>query len=223
MEFENEIFYGYKLDKTKITSYGFIFKDNHFYRSINLEVKPFRVDLIIDEKEVNGKIYDETFGDEYVLFRNNKVVGEFVGSIREAYKKVLLDIRKNCYSKTLFADEQATRIAKYIIKTYHDTPEFPWKKFPEFAIFRNKNNKRWYAVIMNVKDNVLGDNISARSIINIKPPQDKYQELIEQENIYPGWHMDKKSWITISLSDYFSDEYVEGLIDLSYQKIKDGK
>lgn len=76
---------------------------------------------------------------------------------------------------------------------------------------------------MDVKDNALGYNISARSIINIKPYKEHYQELVSKENIFPGWHMDKKSWISISLSDCFDDEYIESLIDLSYRKVNGNK
>ena len=31
--------------------------------------------------------------------------------------------------------------------------------------------------------------------------------------------MNKKSWLSISLSDYFSDEYIESLIDMSYSEV----
>ena len=223
MKIEEEIFLGYQLEEKKLEEYGFTLKEGHYFASFPMEVESFRADIVISSKNVEGRIYDETFGDEYVLFRNDKVVGEFVGSVREAYKKVLLDIRNHCYQKVLFIDEQSTRIAQYIIDKYGDQPEFPWKKYPQFAIFRNKNNHRWYAVFMVVKDGTLGENISGRSIINIKPKQEDYQSLIKQDNIFPGWHMNKKSWITVSLSDYFSDEYVKTLIDMSYQKINGSK
>ena len=72
---------------------------------------------------------------------------------------------------------------------------------------------------MNVKDDVLDKGVSARSIINVKVYPEEYQSLIKQENIFPGWHMNKKSWISISLSDYFSDDYIESLIYASYRKI----
>lgn len=223
MEFEKELFFGYKLDLSKLESYGFILKDDHYFRSFPLEINNFHVEIDVFNNDITGHIYDETFGDEYILFRNEKVVGEFVGSIREAYKKVLIGIRDHCFIRVMFMDEQSSRIAQYIIKTYGDNPEFPWKKFPEFAIFRNRNNHRWYAIFMTVKDGALGENVSARSIVNIKPCKEDYQKLVEQNNIYPGWHMDKKSWISVSLSNYFPDEYIVSLIDMSYRKVNGQK
>lgn len=223
MKFEEELFIGYKLNKNKLLELDFHLNNNYYERSFPLEVEGFHVNIKIAEQDIIGHIFDETFGDEYVLFRNEKTNGEYVGLIREAYKKVLIDIRNKCYTKVMFLDEQSTRIAQYIIKTYGDQPEFPWKIFPRYAVFRNRNNHRWYAIIMDVKDNTLGEGISSRSIINIKPYQEQYQSLIEKENIFPGWHMDKKSWVSVSLSDYFSDDYIQSLIDISYQKVNGKK
>ena len=202
MEFEQEILFGYTVDPSKIESYGFVIKDGYYHRRFPLAIDNFYVDIVILNNELTGHIYDETFGDEYVLFRSEKAVGEFANSIREAYKKILLDIRERCFVKTMFLDEQSSRIARYIIKTYGDNPEFPWKRFPQYAVFRNRNNHRWYAVFMNVKDGDLEENVTARSIISIKPYKGDYQKLVRQENVYPGWHLDKESWISLSLPGY---------------------
>ena len=43
----------------------------------------------------------------------------------------------------------------YVKKQYGTLPEHLWKKDPESAVLRHQNGK-WYAVIMNVKKNVLG-------------------------------------------------------------------
>lgn len=223
MEFENELFFGYKVNSSKMEKYGFVLVNDYYRGSFPLDVDNFRVDITITNDDITGKVIDETFGDEYILFRNNKAVGEFVSVIKEAYKKVLLDIRDNCYERVLFNDEQSCRIAQKVMQKYGDFLEFPWKKFPQFAIFRNRNNHRWYAVFMTVKDNALGENISGRSIVNIKSPAEQYEQLIKLENIFPGWHMDKKSWISVSLSDYFSDDFIESLIDMSYNKVNGKK
>ena len=72
---------------------------------------------------------------------------------------------------------------------------------------------------MNVEDNKLGESVKGRWVINIKPPKHMFNELLQIENVYPGWHMNKKSWLSISLSDYFLDEYIESLIDMSYEEV----
>lgn len=223
MELEGEIFFGYKVDPSKLEGYGFRLADGTYRASFPLEIEDFHADVFIKGNDVSGRIYDETFGDEYALFRNHSVTGDFVGKVRESYQKVLLDIRKHCFIKVMFLDEQSTRIAQHIIKTYGDQPEFPWKKFPQFAIFRNRDNHRWYAVFMTVKDGTLGEGVSGRSIVNIKPYSKNHQELIQKDNVFPGWHMDKNSWVSVSLSDYFEDEFVESLIEESYQNVNGKK
>ncbi len=223
MGFEDEIFFGYKVDSSKLEGYGFHLVDEAYRASFPLEVDGFHVDIAIQGNVVSGKIYDETFGDEYALFRSPSVTGDFVGKVRESYRRVLLDIREHCFAKVMFLDEQSTRIAQHIIKTYGDEPEFPWKKFPQFAIFRNRDNHRWYAVFMTVKDGALGEGVSGRSIVNIKPYQKNHQALIQKDNVFPGWHMDKNSWVSVSLSDYFEDEFVESLIEESYLEVNGKK
>ena len=76
---------------------------------------------------------------------------------------------------------------------------------------------------MTVKDGTLGEGVSGRSIVNIKPYSKNHPALIQKDNIFPGWHMDKNSWVSVSLSDYFEDEFVESLIEESYQKVNGKK
>ena len=47
--------------------------------------------------------------------------------------------------------------------------------------------------------------------------------MIQKDNVFPGWHMDKNSWVSVSLSDYFKDEFVESLIEESYQEVNGKK
>ena len=219
MKIEEEIFYGYILDEEKLTSFGFNYVDNKYIKEYKIHNDEFTALVTIDKNSVNGKIIDNNFDEEFPLFRNEKVVGEFIGSLREEYKETLLKIRKACFKKVLFPDAQAVRISHYIYQTYHDEPDFPWAKYPYYAVYRNKDNNRWYGLIMNVEDNKLGKDVKGRWVINIKPPKHMFNELLKLDNIFLGWHMNKKSWLSISLSDYFPDEYIESLIDMSYSEV----
>ena len=58
--------------------------------------------------------------------------------------------------------------------------------------YRNKDNNRWYGLIMNVEDNKLGKDVKGRWVINIKPPKHMFNELLKLDNIFLGWHMNKK-------------------------------
>ena len=76
---------------------------------------------------------------------------------------------------------------------------------------------------MDVKDDVIKEGVSGRSILNIKVDTSTHADLLKIENIFPAWHMNKDKWVSISLSDYFPDEYIFSLVDLSYYVINGKK
>ena len=219
MKIEEELFKGYQVEESKLIPFGFVLKDKVYSKISTIMNGDFSLVISIASGVVDSKIYDINFGDEYTLFRSDKNVGEFVGMIREQLTEELLKVRDNCFFRVQFSDSQSIRIADYIFKTYGDKPDFPWYDYPYYGVFRNKENNRWYGLIMDVKENKLGEGVSARSVINIKPNPSMFNELLKLDNIFPGWHMNKKSWISVLLSNYFPDEYVESLIDMSYSEV----
>ena len=87
-------------------------------------------------------------------------------------------------------------IEKYINENYDILQEYPWDKFPNDTTFKHKNNKKWFALIMNVS----------------------YEKLkINKEGILPAYHMSKEHWITILLDGTVSKEKICELIDISYE------
>lgn len=42
-------------------------------------------------------------------------------------------------------------IKNFIEQKYGAQPEFLWKEFPEYEIFRHQTNNKWFALIMNVE------------------------------------------------------------------------
>ena len=39
-------------------------------------------------------------------------------------------------------------ILKYVKNKYDTIPEYLWEKYPRYAVLRHRDNKKWYAVIM---------------------------------------------------------------------------
>lgn len=219
MRIEEEILQGYLLKEETLIDHGFSFENGIYSKKYPIFNGDFVAEITFNKGKIKARMIDTSFDDEYALFNNENATGEFVGRLREEYQKILLELREHCYRKALFPDYQAERIAKYIEKTYGAKPEFLWEKYPYFGIFRNKKNERWYALIGQVEDNKLGKNEPGRTTLNLKANPDLYNELVNTKHIFPGWHMNKKSWITVSLSDYLPDEYIFSLIDMSYQEI----
>lgn len=40
---------------------------------------------------------------------------------------------------------------KFVIQNYDASFDYPWKKSPENEVFRHKDSKKWFALVMNVQ------------------------------------------------------------------------
>ncbi len=47
-------------------------------------------------------------------------------------------------------------IAKYIKEKYKASPEYLWKRYPRYAVFRHDDNRKWFAAIMNITADKIG-------------------------------------------------------------------
>ena len=53
-------------------------------------------------------------------------------------------------------------------------------------------------------------------ILNLKINEDELDELLKQDGFYLAYHMNKKSWVAVTLDDTLSDEEVMKYIKKSY-------
>ena len=88
-------------------------------------------------------------------------------------------------------------IFEYVKKQYGTIPEYLWKSSPENAILRHKKGK-WYAAILRVEKSKLGlKEEGSVDIINVKCEPDMVGLLTQTYGFLPGYHMNKKYWITM--------------------------
>ncbi len=219
MNIENEIFKRCHIDKNKLETYGFKKVDKKYIYEKNFLNDKFKALITIDEKgNLTGKVIDLQMDEEYLGLRT-EMTGEFVSSVRESYKDILKDIKKQCYKKEYFIYNQTNRITKYIIKKYHNEPEFLWENTPGCGVFRNEKNNKWCGIIMNIDLSKIDSGKGEIEIINIKLDRDDIQKLILKKGYYKAYHMNKKDWITIILNDTLEDKEITNLIDESYEII----
>lgn len=217
-----EIFKRSKVDYNKLINYGFKKeKDNYKYTKLFMNNNFKAIITINKEGIINGKIIDLQFNEEYTNINIDKFTGTFVNKVRNNYKDILLDIKNNCFKTNYFISEQANRITNYIINKYDDKPEFLWDKYPSFGVFRNKDNNKWYGIIMNIDISKLNKNKSGEiEIINVKLDENTIKSLINNKNYYEAYHMNKKNWLTITLDNSLPDKEIIENIDKSYINIK---
>ena len=98
---EKEIFKKTKTNYDKLIEYGFK-KDNSLYKlEKNILNDAFKMEIVIDNDIVDGKIYDLKMNDEYTNFRLNKL-GEFASKIKNEYINLLEDIKDKCFNTYYF-------------------------------------------------------------------------------------------------------------------------
>lgn len=218
MNIENEVFKRRQADFDKLLLYGFK-REKDVYKYSKVFMSDFRADIEVDEMgKVLGKVYDLNIEDEYINFRIECQVGEFVNQVREEYHKILEDIAIHCFQNLYFISDQANRIANQVMDCYKDEPEFAWESSPGFGIFKNPNNKKWYGLIMNIDKSKIDKKYSGEvEIINVKLDPERIQVLISKKGFYPAYHMNKKNWITISLDDTLSDDEIMQCINESHR------
>lgn len=216
MSIEDEVFDRKKLNIDKLLKFGFKRDGENYKYSQTFLHNSFRADICIDPSgRVSGKVFDLEINDEYASFRIKDIDGQFVNSVRAEYKAILEDIAEECFDHEMFSFAQTNRIVEMLEEKYVVYPEFLWEKYPNYAVFRYPNDKKWFATILDVDRSKLTQNDTGKvEIMCLK--LDRYvPESLTRKGVYPAYHFNKKNWVTIFLDDTISDEEIMSLVDLS--------
>lgn len=219
IEFENKIFLKKKFDFEKLKEFGFSFENNTYVYTEDFLNSNFKVVIEISDV-LKGKVIDNNSDEEYMPLRIESFDGDYVCKVREAYKSILKRIADICCTDVFFADDQANRITKFIDETYGVKPDFPWKD--DNGVFRHLDNNKWFSLIMYVSLDALlknGDNRKL-NIINLKIDGAKRDELHKINGIYPAFHMNHKTWISVVLDYTICDDKIMELIQSSFDLTK---
>ena len=208
----------YNFSKEKLLQYGFREEaEKLIYRKEILD-SSFFIEIVFVNSQLLIEVYDIEFDEIYSLFSVDSAVGETVQNIREHVEKLL--------SSILGLAEESGKISSEIIdycnNKYGENHVNPFKKHPDILAFVNEKNK-WYALLSDVEYNKLNKNTDITTkvkILNIKYPTDKILEIIDNKNIFPAYHMNKKHWISIVLDKNIKLETIKELIDISYSLVK---
>jgi len=223
MNIEDEIFKKSHVNYDLLIKYGFKLIDNEYVFEKNILNDSFLVKVFISNKGlIKGKIYDLETNLEYNNFRLENAL-TFAGKVRYEYENILNDIKNNCFDIDYFPSRQANMIVSYLKNKYNDEPEFLFKDDENTGVFRNKKNKKWYGIIMNVNINKFTNDDYNIDIMNIKLPEDLISELINKNGYHKAYHMNKKSWITMLLNDTIDDNEIIHYIEMSYEIIDNKK
>ena len=84
--------------------------------------------------------------------------------------------------------ELTQQVFEYVFTQYGIKPEYLWKTHPDYAVLRHADNRKWYAIVMNVEKSSLGLSGSGKlPVMNVNDPlkcrdyynlnQDSYQPI----------------------------------------------
>lgn len=117
-------------------------------------------------------------------------------------------------------DNLRERLIDHVKRTYKAAPEYLWRRFPDYAIFRHEDNRKWFGIIMTVPAEKLGvDGYGDEpvDILNVKIPDPFLLDtLIQQPGYLRGYHMSHKNWMSILLDGTIPFEDICGWLAESY-------
>ena len=217
---DTEAIFKYKKpDEAKLIHYGFKKSTEGFCISIPIMQMQFVMNVcILPGGAVKFKVIETEFNEEYDLVEVSNAQGGFVGDVRESCEKVLTEIADRCFDTDILKAEQTRRILNFIKDRFDVDPDFPWEKYPDYAVFRRADNNKWFAIIMTVDKSRIGAaGHGSIEIIDMKAAPEHVEKLLEQDDYYPAYHMNKKHWFTACLDGSVSDEELFWHMESSYE------
>lgn len=104
-------------------------------------------------------------------------------------------------------------------------PDYPFAGDFINAVFRRKDNLKWFAIVMTVDAKKLGIGAFGElDIVNLKCTDEDRERLADVENVLPAYHMNKKRWLTVILDEQedFDTQLID-LVDKSYTLVASSK
>lgn len=216
----SQVFFQKRIANTeKLLAYGFMHSDTGYRYDTDIAEGQFRLTIWVSANgDVQTRVIDKETGDEYVLHRTAKAAGAFVGMVKADYEAALTEITEKCFEPDVFKSKQAKQIIAHVREKYGDELEFLWKKFPDNAIWRRKDTSKWYGALLTVSARKLGlDSDEMIEIIDLRMKPEDIVGIVDNKKYFPGYHMNKKHWITICLDESADMSEICDRIAASYQ------
>ena len=126
----------------------------------------------------------------------------------------------------IFSLSSREKMRDKVISLFHEKygieGEMPFSDDNTSIVFRSLKNKKWIGIMMDIpssKLNIPGEeNVD---VINLKHSQSMIPSLIDNRVIFPAWHMNKKTWITVLLSPDLDWDFFSSLLEESRRLVEE--
>lgn len=212
------VFKNRKVTRERLLSFGFSENEGSYIYATDIAGGQFEMAVTVTgEGAVSAEVIDNLSQEPYLLHRVPGATGAFVGRVREEYGGVLAAIAAACFEPDVFKSESARQLIRYVGEKYGDELQYLWKRFPGNAVFRRQDNAKWYAALLIVPRHKLGlDGEGAVDIIDLRIRPEELGALIDGRRYLPGYHMNKKHWLTICLDGSVPQDEIHRRIDESF-------
>lgn len=207
-----------KINLNTLPKFGFIQNGGAYVYKTDILDGQFYVELTVSNgSKLFARVVEKEFDEEYTLHLVPDAVGQFVGAVRGAVEEILEKFEHKCCEKEIFKWKQTYAVIEYVKNTYQSDIEFLWEKFPDNAVFRRSDNKKWYGIIMTVPFKKLGvESDGDAEVVNLKASPENITEIIDGKSVFAAYHMNKTYWYTIVLDGSVSNKDLFSHIDTSY-------
>lgn len=113
---------------------------------------------------------------------------------------------------------QAAALMAEIENQYGASPEFLWRRNPDYAVFRRTDNRKWFAVFLpgTPRERLGLPGGGTVDIVDLKCDPKLQGSLLDGRRYLPGYHMNKEHWLTVLLDGSVSMEELGALAAVSY-------
>ena len=210
-----KLFAAGEVNREKLLQNGFTETENGYFKESPLLNFLLRVN-VSDGGKVQAELFDPEADAPYTLHLVANAEGNFVGEVRKAYEEALIHIAETCFENAVFKQRFTKDLLRYAEEQHGEKCEYLWERYPDCAVLRRADNRKWYAVIMTVAGSKVGlstDNIV--EIVDFRAEEEVVNSLVHSRGFAPAWHMNKKSWITVLLDGSAEFSTVAQMLDKS--------
>ncbi|WP_032093338.1 MmcQ/YjbR family DNA-binding protein [Necropsobacter rosorum] len=89
-----------------------------------------------------------------------------------------------------------------MVQRYHAQAEYLWAKFPDYAVFRHQENRKWFALFGQLAAEKIGLTSDEKiPLLSVKARPEEIGSLRMLKGVYPAYHMNKEHWLSLNLAE----------------------